>query len=116
MAIKVGDEAPDFRFTHKNGSAVHLKDLRRQKAVVLYFYPKDDTPGCTTQACSFRDAYEDFIQAGAEVIGVSSDGKDSHEAFAARYRLPFTLVSDAQGELRKRYGVPRSFQIGRAHV
>ncbi|EPX56744.1 Alkyl hydroperoxide reductase subunit C-like protein [Cystobacter fuscus DSM 2262] len=109
MTIKVGDEAPDFNFTHKNGSPASLKSLRQQKAVVLYFYPKDDTPGCTAQACSFRDSYEDFVQAGAEVIGVSSDDASKHEAFAARYRLPFTLVSDADGELRKRYGVPRSF-------
>jgi thioredoxin-dependent peroxiredoxin len=109
MTIKVGDEAPDFNFTLKNGSPGSLKSLRQQKAVVLYFYPKDDTPGCTAQACSFRDSYEDFVQAGAEVIGVSSDDALKHEAFAARYRLPFTLVSDADGELRKRYGVPRSF-------
>ena len=109
MAIKVGDEAPDFHFTHKNGSAVNLKDLRRQKAVVLYFYPRDETPGCTAQACSFRDAYEDFVQAGAEVIGVSEDTQASHESFASHHRLPFTLVSDADGALRKSYGVPRSF-------
>ena len=109
MAIKGGDEAPDFRFTHKNGSAVNLKDLRRQKAVVLYFYPKDETPGCTAQACSFRDAYEDFVQAGAEVIGVSADAQASHESFASHHRLPFTLVSDTDGALRKSYGVPRSF-------
>ncbi|OJH41808.1 peroxiredoxin [Cystobacter ferrugineus] len=109
MTIKVGDEAPDFNFTHKNGSPASLKSLRQQKAVVLYFYPKDDTPGCTAQACSFRDAYEDFIQAGAEVIGVSSDETSSHESFAAKHRLPFTLLSDADGSLRKSYGVPRSF-------
>jgi peroxiredoxin Q/BCP len=109
MTIKVGDEAPDFNFTHKNGSPASLKSLRQQKAVVLYFYPKDETPGCTAQACSFRDAYEDFIKAGAEVIGVSSDETSSHESFAARHRLPFTLISDADGSLRKRYGVPRSF-------
>ncbi|WNG27001.1 peroxiredoxin [Cystobacter fuscus] len=109
MTIKVGDEAPDFNFTHKNGSPGSLKSLRQQKAVVLYFYPKDDTPGCTAQACSFRDSYEDFVQAGAEVIGVSSDETASHEAFAAKHRLPFALISDADGSLRKRYGVPRSF-------
>jgi peroxiredoxin Q/BCP len=109
MAIKVGDEAPDFTFTHKNGSPASLKSLRQQKAVILYFYPKDDTPGCTAQACSFRDAYEDFVQAGAEVIGVSADESAAHESFASRYRLPFTLVSDADGSLRKSYGVPRSF-------
>ena len=110
MAIKVGDEAPDFSFTLKDGSAASLKSMRqRQKAVVLYFYPKDDTPGCTAQACSFRDAYEDFSEAGAEVIGVSADGSVSHEAFASKHRLPFSLVSDADGTLRKKYGVPRSF-------
>ncbi|ATB39640.1 peroxiredoxin [Cystobacter fuscus] len=109
MTIKVGDEAPDFNFTHKNGSPASLKSLRQQKAVVLYFYPKDETPGCTAQACSFRDAYEDFVQVGAEVIGVSSDETSSHESFATRHRLPFTLISDADGSLRKSYGVPRSF-------
>ena len=109
MAIKVGDEAPDFKFTHKNGSPSSLKSLRQQKAVILYFYPKDDTPGCTAQACSFRDAYEDFIQAGAEVIGVSADGASAHDSFASKHRLPFTLISDADGSLRKSYGVPRSF-------
>jgi len=110
MAIKVGDEAPDFTFTLKNGSTASLKALRQQqKAVVLYFYPKDDTPGCTAQACSFRDSYEAFSDAGAEVIGVSSDGSQSHDAFASKHRLPFSLVSDADGSLRKSYGVPRSF-------
>ncbi|ATB33683.1 peroxiredoxin [Melittangium boletus] len=110
MAIKVGDEAPDFTFTLKNGSPASLKSLRQQrKAVVLYFYPKDDTPGCTAQACSFRDSYEAFSDAGAEVIGVSSDDSQSHDSFASKHRLPFSLVSDADGSLRKRYGVPRSF-------
>ncbi len=110
MAIKVGDEAPDFTFTLKNGSVASLGELRRQgKAVVVYFYPKDDTPGCTAQACSFRDSYEAFSDAGAEVIGVSADGSASHEAFASKHRLPFALVSDADGSLRQRFGVPRSF-------
>jgi peroxiredoxin Q/BCP len=109
MAIQVGDEAPDFPFTLKDGSPVSLKSLLQKKAVVLYFYPKDDTPGCTKEACSFRDAYESFSEAGAEVIGVSADASSKHEAFAARHRLPFTLVSDEDGSLRQRYGVPRSF-------
>ncbi|MFL5352111.1 peroxiredoxin [Archangium sp.] len=109
MAIQVGDEAPDFPFTLKDGSPVSLKSLLQKKAVVLYFYPKDDTPGCTKEACSFRDAYESFSEAGAEVIGVSADASSKHEAFATRHRLPFTLVSDEDGSLRQRYGVPRSF-------
>ena len=109
MAIQVGDEAPDFPFTLKDGSPVSLKSLLQKKAVVLYFYPKDDTPGCTKEACSFRDAYESFSDAGAEVIGVSADASAAHDAFAAKHRLPFTLVSDADGLLRQRYGVPRSF-------
>ncbi|QRK09146.1 peroxiredoxin [Archangium violaceum] len=110
MAIQVGDEAPDFNFTHKDGGPVSLKALlQKKKAVVLYFYPKDDTPGCTAQACSFRDSYESFTEAGAEVIGVSSDESTSHDAFASKHRLPFTLIPDGDGSLRKRYGVPRSF-------
>ncbi len=109
MAIKVGDEAPDFNFTHKDGSPGSLKSLLQKKTVVLYFYPKDDTPGCTAQACSFRDSYESFTEAGAEVLGVSSDESSAHDSFASKHRLPFTLVSDGDGSLRKRYGVPRSF-------
>ena len=74
-------------------------------AVVLYFYPKDDTPGCTVEACGFRDAYEDFKDAGAEVVGISSDSADAHKAFASKHSLPFTLVADAGGKVRKAYGV-----------
>ena len=80
-------------------------------AVVLYFYPKDDTPGCTAEACSFRDAYEDFQEACAEVVGVSSDSQSSHEKFAKRHKLPFTLLSDAKGEVRKKYGVPATLAL-----
>ena len=82
-----------------------------QGAVVLYFYPKDDTPGCTVEACTFRDSYEDFKEAGAEVVGVSSDSADAHKAFADKYKLPFTLVSDAGGKVRKLYEVPSSLWI-----
>ena len=109
MAVQVGDKAPDFDFPLKDGSKTSLQQLLRQKkAVVLYFYPKDETPGCTAQACSFRDNYETFTQAGAEVIGVSSDSAASHEGFASHHRLPFLLVSDESGALRERYGVPGS--------
>jgi peroxiredoxin Q/BCP len=78
---------------------------------VIYFYPRDDTPGCTKEACSFRDHYEEFREAGAEVIGVSSDSASSHQGFARRHRLPFLLLADRGGEVRKRYGVPATLGL-----
>src|SRR5262249_48961080 len=80
-------------------------------AVVVYFYPRDNTPGCTTEACAFRDSYEVFKDAGAEVIGISSDSTESHSQFAKRHRLPFILLSDADGAGRKRYGVPATLGL-----
>jgi thioredoxin-dependent peroxiredoxin len=109
--VGVGDEAPDFALPSGSGEHVRLGDLIGEKAVVLYFYPKDDTPGCTAEACSFRDGYEDFVEAGAEVVGVSSDSAESHEQFAATNGLPFILLSDGGGEVRKRYGVPSTLGI-----
>jgi peroxiredoxin Q/BCP len=109
-AVKVGERAPGFTLPDANGAEVTLAGLRG-KPVVLYFYPKDDTPGCTKEACSFRDAYEDFRDAGAEVIGVSSDSSESHKKFAARYKLPFTLLADHGGQLRKRYGIPATLGL-----
>jgi peroxiredoxin Q/BCP len=111
MGIRVGDTAPDFTLPKQDGSSFTLKAVLGQKAVVLYFYPKDDTPGCTAEACSFRDAYEDFKEAGAEVVGISSDAADAHRAFADKHRLPFTLVSDAGGKVRKLYGVPSTLGL-----
>jgi len=108
--VKVGDRAPDFSLPDASGSEVSLAGLRG-KPVVLYFYPKDDTPGCTKEACSFRDSYEDFRDAGAEVIGVSSDSSESHKKFAARHKLPFKLLADRGGKLRKRYGVPSTLGL-----
>jgi peroxiredoxin Q/BCP len=108
--IEEGKPAPDFELESDTGETVKLSDLRGQP-VVLYFYPKDDTPGCTAEACSFRDSYEDFQEAGAEVIGVSSDSASSHEKFASRHRLPFTLLSDADGKVRKKYGVPATLGL-----
>ena len=105
-SVKVGDRAPDFELPDASGKRVRLADFRGKQSVVLYFYPKDDTPGCTKEACSFRDHYEAFKDAGAEVIGVSSDSEASHQKFADKYKLPFTLVADAAGGVRKRYGVP----------
>ncbi|MCF8465330.1 MAG: peroxiredoxin [Flavobacteriales bacterium] len=102
--VNVGDIAPDFELKDKDGNLVKLSGFRGEKSVVVYFYPKDETPGCTAQACSFRDSYEDFKEVGAEVIGISSDGSSSHSGFAANHRLPFILLSDPIGKVRKEYG------------
>ncbi len=106
----MGDRAPDFALEDADGTTVRLADLRG-KPVVLYFYPKDDTPGCTKEACTFRDQYQDFQDAGARVLGVSSDSSASHRRFAARHRLPFTLLSDRGGKVRRLYGVPATFGL-----
>ncbi len=106
MTVKVGDIAPDFTLPSQSGEPVSLKDFQGKKSVVLYFYPKDDTPGCTAESCAFRDSYETFTEAGAVVIGVSADSPQSHQQFATKYRLPFTLLSDTGNQLRKLYGVP----------
>ena len=111
VGVAVGDRAPDFELSDAAGRRVKLSAFRGQKAVVLYFYPKDDTPGCTKEACSFRDHYEDFVGAGAEVIGVSSDDGASHQRFAKKHALPFTLLSDAGGAVRKLYGVPATLGL-----
>ncbi len=111
MAIKVGDTAPDFTLPNQAGETVTLSGFRGQRAVVLYFYPKDDTPGCTVESCSFRDSYENFVAAGAEVIGISSDSTDSHKAFAQKHNLPFTLVSDRGSAVRQAYGVPATLGL-----
>ncbi|MCF8461868.1 MAG: peroxiredoxin [Flavobacteriales bacterium] len=102
--VSVGDMAPDFELKDKDGNVVKLSSFRGKKSVVVYFYPKDETPGCTAQACSFRDSYEDFKEVGAEVIGISSDGSSAHSGFAENHRLPFILLSDSTGKVRKEYG------------
>jgi thioredoxin-dependent peroxiredoxin len=104
--IGVGDKAPDFTLPSQSGEPVRLQDRIGQHVVVLYFYPKDETSGCTAEACAFRDSHEVFTDAGAEVIGVSSDSVGKHAAFAGHHNLPFTLLSDAGGKVRKAYGVP----------
>ena len=111
MSIAVGERAPDFRLPALRGGEVALSDFAGKKNVVLFFYPKDDTPGCTVEACTFRDAYEDFITAGAEVIGVSSDSVSSHAAFAQKHGLPMQLVSDEGGKVRAAYGVKRTLGL-----
>lgn len=110
-SIAVGDRAPGFTLPSQTGAQVSLADYRGDKAVVLFFYPKDGTPVCTKEACSFRDAYEDFVQAGAVVIGVSSDPVESHQSFASGHRLPFVLLSDVDGSLRKAFGVPKTLGL-----
>lgn len=109
--VQVGDAAPDLALPSQSGEQVRLSEIWRQRVVVLYFYPKDDTRGCTKEACAFRDSYEVFRDAGAEVIGVSGDPVASHEAFAGRYELPFTLLSDVDGTARQQYGVKRTLGI-----
>ncbi len=115
LKVKIGDVAPDFTVESGSGQKVSLSDYRGKKSVVLYFYPKDETQGCTREACSFRDSYEAFKELGAEVIGVSSDSTESHKRFSEHHHLPFFLLSDPKKELRKLYGVPSNmgFLAGR---
>jgi thioredoxin-dependent peroxiredoxin len=108
---QVGKTAPDFTLPALTGQPVSLGSFIGKKNIVLYFYPKDDTPGCTAEACAFRDSYEVFRDAGAEVIGISSDSEDSHQRFATQHRLPFILLSDRGGVVRKSYGVPSTFGL-----
>lgn len=109
--IQVGDKAPDFTLPSQAGEPVRLTDRLGERVVVLYFYPKDETPGCTREACAFRDSHEVFAEAGAEVIGVSSDSVERHAAFAGHHELPFTLLSDQGGQVRKSYGVPATLGL-----
>jgi peroxiredoxin Q/BCP len=109
--IQVGDKAPDFSLPSQSGEQVRLSDRLGEKVVVLYFYPKDETPGCTKEACAFRDSHEVFTDAGAEVIGVSSDSVDKHASFAEHHKLPFTLLADKGGAVRKSYGVPATLGV-----
>jgi peroxiredoxin Q/BCP len=111
MAVKVGDSAPDFSLQSQSGETVSLSQFAGQKPVVVYFYPKDDTPGCTAESCSFRDSYEAFQEIGAEVIGISSDSPESHQRFASKYRLPFLLLSDPGAKTRLQYGVPATLGL-----
>ena len=104
MKVNVGDKAPDFTLDSQTGENVTLSNFFGKKNVVLYFYPKDETPGCTREACTFRDSYELFTDLGAEVIGVSADTVESHKAFAEHHNLPFTLLSDLDSNVRKLYG------------
>lgn len=106
MAIKKGDQCPKFTLKDQNGEQFNMEEVLGKENLVLYFYPKDDSPGCTKQACSFRDAFEDFVEVGARVIGISSDDEESHKKFAEKHNLPFTLLADADKKVRKMFGVP----------
>lgn len=108
MGLKVGDKIPSFAAKDTNGNDFNSRDLIGKKPLVIYFYPKDNTPGCTTQACSFRDQYEDFKDLGAEVIGISSDSIASHQKFTQQFKLPFILLSDSDKRIRTLFGVPSS--------
>ncbi|NCY03934.1 MAG: peroxiredoxin, partial [Planctomycetia bacterium] len=109
--VAQGDVAPRFTATLQDGSTFDSASLLGKKSLVLFFYPKDNTPVCTQQACAFRDAYEQFARADVEVVGVSSDSPESHRRFAAKHRLPFPIISDADSSLRKLFGVPRALGI-----
>lgn len=103
--LSIGDKAPSFNLPDENGNMVSSDDIYGKEMVVVYFYPKDDTPGCTKEACSFRDHFEEFTDAGVRVIGVSSDDQKSHAKFANKYNLPYTLLSDTDKIMRNDFGV-----------
>jgi peroxiredoxin Q/BCP len=116
VPLAVGDRAPDFALTASTGERVALAPLLARGPVVIFFYPKDDTPGCTVEACAFRDNYAAFVEAGAVVVGISSDSVDSHDRFASKHDLPMTLLSDPGGKVRAAFGVRASLGLfpGRA--
>jgi peroxiredoxin Q/BCP len=111
LTVKVGDKAPEFKLPSQMGDDVTLSEFFGKRNVVLYFYPKDETTGCTKEACTFRDNYEELTKLGAEVIGVSGQSVESHISFASHYGLPFILLSDEGNKLRELYGVPSSMGI-----
>ncbi len=109
--IKLGEKAPDFTLPAQDGTSVSLHDFAGKQNVVLFFYPKDNSLVCTKEVCSFRDSFQSFSDAGAAVLGVSSDSEKSHEDFAAHNKLPYKLLSDEHGKVRKLYGIPTSMGV-----
>ncbi len=109
--MKEGDKAPDFELKNQHGEKLRLYDLLKESPVVLFFYPKDNTPGCTKEVCAFRDSHEAFTDLGATVLGISSDGESSHKQFSQKHNLPFQLLSDRSGGVRKKFGVPRTWGL-----
>jgi peroxiredoxin Q/BCP len=114
--LQPGDPMPDVSLPGPEGKSVRLRDLAVDRTLVVYFYPKDETLGCTAQACSFRDSYEDFKSAGAEVIGISGDSIASHDSFARHHRLPFVLLSDPDGAAASAFGVGKTFGLIKGRV
>ena len=115
MKVEIGDKAPEFELIDQNNDTWTLKELTSEKNLVPFFYPKDDTPGCTREVCAFRDSHEIFSEHGANVVGISSDNRVSHLVFATDHQLPFVLLSDLGGKGRKLYGVPKIwayYQVG----
>lgn len=108
MTLQKGDKCPIFSLPDQHGTIVNIEDLIGTKNLIIYFYPKDETPGCTKEACSFRDSYDDFKDLGCEVIGISSDSVNAHKQFAEKHRLSFILLADTKKEVRKQFGVPAS--------
>jgi thioredoxin-dependent peroxiredoxin len=109
--IRIGDPAPEIPMSTQTGDQISLSDYRGEHPVVVFFYPKDGTPVCTKEACSFRDAYEDFTSASAVVIGISGNSADDHQSFAKTHKLPFLLVSDQDGAVRSAFGVPKTMGV-----
>lgn len=108
MGTSVGERAPSFNLSSQDGSSVSLETLLEKGPVVVFFYPKDETPGCTAEACAFRDQYDVFQEAGASVVGISSDSAASHRRFADKHGFPFLLLSDGDGRVRASFGVPKT--------
>jgi len=108
MALEKGDQIPEFELKDQHGNTFNSDEIIGQKPAVIYFYPKDFTPGCTKEACNFRDSYEDFQELGAEVIGISNDSEKSHAKFSKKYKLPFVLLADEKGKVRKKFGIKKS--------
>lgn len=116
MALKEGDKAPEILGINQDGQELHLSDFKDKK-LILYFYPKDNTPGCTAEACSFRDSYQDLLNAGYAVVGVSKDSEKSHKGFIEKKELPFPLISDADLKLQEQFGVWREKKMaGRTYM
>ena len=106
--MQIGDILKPFKAIDQDGNEFDMTQLIGQKPLVIYFYPKNFTPGCTKEACDFRDNNQDFVDLGAEVIGISADSEKSHHRFATKYKLPFTLITDANGTIRRQFGVKKS--------
>lgn len=111
MSVQVGQVAPDFALVDTEGQTVRLSDYRGKSSVVLFFYPKDNSPACSAEACTFRDSYQDFVDTGAEVFGISDDSEAEHRKFSTRFGLPFKLLVDPRGQTRKTYGVPKTLGL-----